>query len=188
MDVAGLSHSRLFYITDTISNYHFLIDTSMEVSVLPATSAEHWEQQADFNLVTVNGASIPTFGKRSLTLNLGLRRTFRWVFVIANVLIPIIGADLIPSLLQPIGGYDCQFNYRTESSRNTFSSRISETIFPSQNTTFTPLLPNIQPFSNHTSAAILVNIILCTTLIQMVLLSMHDHEDWLQWKAARQEF
>ena len=89
------SHSRLFYITDTISNYRFLIDTGTEVSVLPATSAEHRQQQADFSLVAVNGASIPTFGKRSVTLNLGLRRTFRWVFVIANVHIPIIGADFL---------------------------------------------------------------------------------------------
>ena len=82
--VAGLSHSRLFYITDTISNYRFLIDTGAEVSVLPATSAECRQQQADFSLVAINGASIPTFGKCSLTSNLGLRRTFRWVFVIAK--------------------------------------------------------------------------------------------------------
>ena len=39
--VAGLSHSRLFHITDTISNYHFFIDTGVKVSVLPAISAEH---------------------------------------------------------------------------------------------------------------------------------------------------
>ena len=38
--IAGLSYSHLLYITDTISNYRFLIDTGAEVSVLPATSAE----------------------------------------------------------------------------------------------------------------------------------------------------
>ena len=65
--VAGLSHSRLFYITDTISNYRFLIETGVEVSILPATSAERRQQQADFSLVAVNGASMSTFGKRSLT-------------------------------------------------------------------------------------------------------------------------
>ena len=67
----------------------------MEVSVLSATSAECQQQQADINLVAVNGVSIPTFGKRSLTLNLGLRRTFRWIFVIANVHIPIIGPNFL---------------------------------------------------------------------------------------------
>ena len=36
-----------------------------------------------------------TFGTRSLTLNLGLRRAFRWIFTIANVKIPILGADFL---------------------------------------------------------------------------------------------
>ena len=93
--IAGLSHSRLFYITDTIYNHRFLIDTGAEVSILPATSVERRQQQADFSLVAVNGASIPTFGKCSISLNLGLRRTFRWVFVIANVHISIIEADFL---------------------------------------------------------------------------------------------
>ena len=88
--VAGLSHSRLFYITDRISNYCFLVDIGAEVSVLPSTSSERQQQNANFTLVSVNGATIPIFGKRSLTLNLGLRRTFRWVFVVASVDIPII--------------------------------------------------------------------------------------------------
>ena len=30
---------------------------------------------------------------RSLTLNLGLRRTFQWIFMVANVRSPILGAD-----------------------------------------------------------------------------------------------
>ena len=40
MGAAGLSHSRLFYITDNISHHHFLIDTGAEVSVLSASPAE----------------------------------------------------------------------------------------------------------------------------------------------------
>lgn len=43
----------------------------------------------------VNGSEIATFGVRSLTLNLGLRRTFRWVFVVADVKQPILGADFL---------------------------------------------------------------------------------------------
>ena len=91
---AGLSHSHLFYITDNISHHRFLIDTGAEVSVLPAL-AERRQQRTDFSLVAVNGATIPTYGKHSLTLNLGLRRTFRWIFVIASVHIPIIGANFL---------------------------------------------------------------------------------------------
>ena len=57
-----------------------LIDTGSEISVLPATLTERQQQQPDFNLVAVNGGSISTFGKHSLTLNMGLRRTFRYLF------------------------------------------------------------------------------------------------------------
>ena len=71
------------------------MDTGEEVSVLPSTSSERQQKNTDFTLVAVNGATIPTFGKRSLTLNLGLRRTFRWVFVVASVGIPILGADFL---------------------------------------------------------------------------------------------
>ena len=142
--IAGLSHSRLFYIADTISNYHFLIDTGAEVSVLPATSTECRQQQADFNLVAVNGATISTFGKRSLTLNLGLRRTFRWVFVIANVHIPIIGADFLRhySLLVDITNsqlVDSITQLRVQGILSQVESP-RPSFFLSQHTTFTALI------------------------------------------------
>ena len=46
-------------------------------------------------LEAVNSTSIPTFGTRSLTLTLGLRRTFRWPFIIADVRKPVLGADFL---------------------------------------------------------------------------------------------
>ena len=46
-------------------------------------------------LRVVNGSPIATFGTRSLTLDLGLRRVFRWIFVIAETSTPIIGADFL---------------------------------------------------------------------------------------------
>ena len=45
--------------------------------------------------MAVNKSPIPTFGERSLTLDLGLRRTFRWIFVIASLHTPIIGVDFL---------------------------------------------------------------------------------------------
>ena len=36
-----------------------------------------------------------TYGTCSLTLNLGLRRTFRWIFIIADVQKPLLGADFL---------------------------------------------------------------------------------------------
>lgn len=46
-------------------------------------------------LQAVNGTRIPVFRQRSLTLNLGLRRPFRWLFMVADVPSAIIGADFL---------------------------------------------------------------------------------------------
>ena len=43
----------------------------------------------------MNSSPISTFGQKSLTLDLGLKRTFRWVFIIADLPTPIIGADFL---------------------------------------------------------------------------------------------
>ena len=92
--VAGLTPCRLLHVTDHTNKLSFLVDTGAEVSVIPASRADRKRQQ-DFSLSAVNNTSIATFGKRSLSLNLGLRRTFRWIFVVADVQKPIIGADFL---------------------------------------------------------------------------------------------
>ena len=43
----------------------------------------------------MNNTVIATYGRCSLTLDLGLRWTFRWVFVVADVKNPILGADFL---------------------------------------------------------------------------------------------
>ena len=87
-------HSHLFYIVDACHNLPFLIDTGTEVSIIPSTSAD-MNNHCPLTLQAVNISSISTFCTRSLTLNLGLRRTFHWVFVIAEVKTPILGADFL---------------------------------------------------------------------------------------------
>ena len=93
--VAGLSPSRLFYITDKPTGTRFLVDTGTEVSVIPPSQVERRRQADHLTLQAINNTSIATYGKRSLTPHFGLRRTFRWVFVIANVQHPILGADFL---------------------------------------------------------------------------------------------
>ena len=95
MNAPGLHPSRLFYVTDQSTSLRFLVDTGAQVSVLSPSHADRKNQQADLTLQAVNNTSIPTYSTRSLTLNLGLRRTFRWVFVIANIATPILGADFL---------------------------------------------------------------------------------------------
>ena len=80
---------------DKSSSHRFLVDTGAEVSVLPPSRSECRHRDKSCNLLAVNGSAISTYGKHSLTLNLGLRRTFRWVFVIANIKSPILGADFL---------------------------------------------------------------------------------------------
>ena len=93
--VAGLPPSRLLYVTDHITGLRFLVDTGAEVSVLPPSRIERTHQQDNFSLSAVNGTPIATYGTRSYTMDLGLRRTFRWIFVLADVQKPILGADFL---------------------------------------------------------------------------------------------
>ena len=97
---------RLFHIVDPTTGQKFLIDTGAQVSVLPATKAERastvlWRRlkavtsKLSSHLKAVNGTHIPVYRQRSVTLNLGLRRIFRWVFLVAHVGSAIIGADFL---------------------------------------------------------------------------------------------
>ncbi len=91
---SGPTISRLF-ITEKTSGRDFLIDTGADISVIPPTSREKGNSPCLFKLFAANGSQIKTFGSKSITLNLGLRRPIRWIFVIADVQSPIIGSDLL---------------------------------------------------------------------------------------------
>ena len=65
------------------------------MSIIPPSKAERKNRQDTFGLLVVSNLPIVTYGTHSLTLNLGLRRTFRWVFMIANVRNLILGADFL---------------------------------------------------------------------------------------------
>lgn len=86
--------SRLFYIQDQNSKLRFLVDTGADVSVLPASSSDR-RRSPIYHLLAVNRTSIPVYEEKSLSLNIGLRRTFRWIFLVAAVGDPIIGAHFL---------------------------------------------------------------------------------------------
>lgn len=88
------SPCRLFYIHDRECNMRFLIDTGAAISVIPPPRKCQL-RPTNFSLQAANNSLIRTFGERSLTLELGLRRRFPWIFVIADVQTPIIGADFL---------------------------------------------------------------------------------------------
>jgi len=68
-----------------------LVDTGAEVSyplLLPTVDI-------DKTTSAVNDTPIATYGNRLLTINIGLRRNFQWIFIVADVKQPIIGADFL---------------------------------------------------------------------------------------------
>ena len=74
----------------------FLVDTGAAVSILPKSSCTGYKPyQSDRPLHAVNHSSIPTYGEKSALLDVGLRRAFRWVFVVAAVSFPILRADFL---------------------------------------------------------------------------------------------
>ena len=86
-------HIRLV-ITDSNNNIKFLIDTGASVSALPPLPHER-HGNPTHNMCVANGDLIANYGTKTLTLNLGLRRSFTWIFHIVDVDCPIIGADFI---------------------------------------------------------------------------------------------
>ena len=63
--------------------------------MLPPPGPLSSRQPTGYSLQAANHSSIATYRTRSLTLDLGLRRTFRWIFIIANVRHAILGADFL---------------------------------------------------------------------------------------------
>ena len=95
----GLSSSRLFCVTDAHTQTRFLVDTASEVSAIPPSFSDHTQTPDKPNkltLMAVNDTPIRTYSKRSLTLNLGLRRSLPWIFnITACIQKPVLGADFL---------------------------------------------------------------------------------------------
>ena len=82
-------------IRDPTSSLNFLIDTGAVVSVLPNRIYGKTIPNHEFTLSAANGTIIHTFGTKLMEVSLGLRRSFKHVFVLASVDRPIIGADFL---------------------------------------------------------------------------------------------
>lgn len=73
----------------------FLIDTGVDISLLPLSSTKGNDALSNFKVYAVDGKPISTYGARALTLDLGLRRPYSWKFTVAQVEQPIIDADFL---------------------------------------------------------------------------------------------
>ncbi|VDL59796.1 unnamed protein product [Hymenolepis diminuta] len=71
-------------VAETQRSLYFLLLPLIELS-----------QDYPLILAAASGSPIKTYGQKSVTLDLGPRRTFRWIFIFADVSKPIIGADFL---------------------------------------------------------------------------------------------
>lgn len=89
------STSRRLFVTDQYTKNKYLIDTGSDICCFPRRLLKGCFTSSGYNLSAANGTSIKTYGCTTLHLNLGLRRAFKWNFVIADVSTPIIGSDFL---------------------------------------------------------------------------------------------
>ena len=84
----------VFFVHDLASGTRFLVVIGAEVCAIPPSPTDR-HHKTKLTLQAVNGLSLPTYGTRSLTLILGLHRTFRWIYIIADIGNLILGSDLL---------------------------------------------------------------------------------------------
>lgn len=85
---------RLF-ITDRTTKTQLLVDTGSDLCVFPRSRIQERREPTSYKLTAANGTTINTYGYTHLNLDLGLRRTYPWRFVVADVTKPIIGVDFL---------------------------------------------------------------------------------------------
>ena len=71
----------------------YLIDTGAAVSVLPKSCANRISDADCLPLVAANNTTNNTYGNSKRVVNVGLKREYPWIFIVADVKQPIIGAD-----------------------------------------------------------------------------------------------
>lgn len=80
------------------------------------------KKESPFHLYAANGSTIRTFGERFMELNIGLRRPLKWYFIVADIVRPIIGADLLNHTGISTKGFLYNTNYSSISTINPESS------------------------------------------------------------------
>lgn len=89
------SYTGRLFVTDQTSKVQFLVDTGSDLCVFPRSLLKERRQKTEYELRAANGSTIATYGYTHFKLDLGLRRSFPWRFVVAEVTKPIIGVDFL---------------------------------------------------------------------------------------------
>jgi hypothetical protein len=95
---APTQRSRRMFVIDLRSKVHFLVDTGADLSIVPTNFLKKCnadQASARFDLRSANGAIIKVHGQKTLAIDIGLKCTFKWTFIVADVTDAILGADFI---------------------------------------------------------------------------------------------
>jgi cleavage and polyadenylation specificity factor subunit 1 len=88
--------SPRIFVKDKSSKLTFLIDSGSDVSIIPCSYVKNPEIKIRYSLAAANGATIKTTGMQDVSLDLGFTDgVIRWIFIVADVKSPILGADLL---------------------------------------------------------------------------------------------
>jgi hypothetical protein len=64
----------------------FLIGIVADVLVIPLATDHNMPIDKNFRLFAANGSAIETYSIKNLAISLGLRRRFKWQFIVADVI------------------------------------------------------------------------------------------------------
>uniref|UniRef100_A0A5S6Q037 RNA-directed DNA polymerase n=1 Tax=Trichuris muris TaxID=70415 RepID=A0A5S6Q037_TRIMR len=95
---AAAQDRRCIFLSDRRSGLRFLVDTGAAVSLLPchcAAPVEKLGNTAQHSLQAINGTTIAVTGLKTLTLCFDNLPPMTWTFTVAQVDIPVVGADFI---------------------------------------------------------------------------------------------
>ena len=92
--VAACPSSNTFSLHDAETNTEYLVDTGAAQSLLPKRLVQGPHQKATYQMKAANGSRISTYGSKMCPINYNGKR-YTWNFIIADVFIPIIGADFL---------------------------------------------------------------------------------------------
>ena len=100
--VSSKSLAKVLYLTDKNSGRCYLIDTGAGLSVLPPEDIDKPHKCNGKSLRAANRTEIATYSERAVHADaLWTRRTYNWVFHVADVTTPILGIDFLAA---------CHFN------------------------------------------------------------------------------
>lgn len=91
----GRQRERRLIITDATSRMRYLVDSGANVSVLPRRAAQFNPPSGTYRLFAANGSPIVTYGETLVAVDLGQRRKYSWIFIVADVTQAILGADFL---------------------------------------------------------------------------------------------